>query len=314
MSKPVFSVIIATRNRPKFIGNCIASLLSNSYRNFEIIVVDQSTNHATKRMIKTFKSKKINYIRMSERGKAKALNLALSIVKGEFVAFTDDDCVVNYNWMRGFHQIFIKHTEVAGIFGNTLPFEPEHHKNEICTACYISKKTQIISNPFVSHYHTLGQGNNMCLRKKIFSEVGNFIPWLGIGTFSQAGEDSEMIYRILRKKMLLLQTPRIKIYHNHWLTPFHERLLQGRYSCGLMAFMFFHLISNSELWKMIYQRLKERIISKILLLLHLLFRLRLKSLYYHKREIIYIIWELYCIMKGSLLGLYMGLLHKNTLL
>ena len=70
------SVIIATRNRPKDIELCIRSIVENSLVNYEVVVVDQSTNFKTRDFVKGLGDNRIVY----RRQKAKFLPLRMTTV------------------------------------------------------------------------------------------------------------------------------------------------------------------------------------------------------------------------------------------
>ena len=89
------SVIMATFNEPpKFIEDSISSILNQTYPNFELLIADDSTNNDTINVINDFanKDKRVVVIRKEERmGFVNALNVALDLAKGDFIARMDGD-------------------------------------------------------------------------------------------------------------------------------------------------------------------------------------------------------------------------------
>ena len=86
------SVIIPTHNRADFLKSSIASVLSQTYGDFEIIVVDDNSSDHTHEVIKGIKDNRIKYIRHREnRGPSAARNTAIASATGEYIAFLDDD-------------------------------------------------------------------------------------------------------------------------------------------------------------------------------------------------------------------------------
>ncbi len=91
---PTVSVIIPTYNRAHLIGRAIQSVLNQTYRDFELIIVDDGSTDKTDDIIKEFKKKdeRIKYIKHDKnRGGSAARNTGIIIAKGEYIAFLDSD-------------------------------------------------------------------------------------------------------------------------------------------------------------------------------------------------------------------------------
>lgn len=92
MSKDLVSIITPTYNCAKFIGATIESVLNQTYQNFEMIIVDDASKDNTEEVVKSFKDKRIKYIRLSKNsGPAIARNRAMEEAKGKYMAFLDSD-------------------------------------------------------------------------------------------------------------------------------------------------------------------------------------------------------------------------------
>ena len=66
--KILFSIIIPTYNREKMLKNAIKSVLNQTYKNWEIIIVDNYSKDNTKKMVENFKSKKIKFYQINNNG------------------------------------------------------------------------------------------------------------------------------------------------------------------------------------------------------------------------------------------------------
>ncbi|MDL1975761.1 MAG: glycosyltransferase [Deltaproteobacteria bacterium] len=89
---PKVSTVIPTYNRSAFLGSAIESALNQRFEDFEIIVADDSSMDNNKEVVRSFKDKRIRYIRHEKNmGVSAARNTAIRASKGEYIAFLDDD-------------------------------------------------------------------------------------------------------------------------------------------------------------------------------------------------------------------------------
>jgi len=111
----MISVVVITFNRSGSLANCLTSLLKQSEKPHEIIVVDDGSTDDTKRVVKSFKD--VRYVHQKHSGIAAARNLGIESVKGDIIAFTDDDCVADKDWLRNLSTAFRRYPSVAAVGG-----------------------------------------------------------------------------------------------------------------------------------------------------------------------------------------------------
>lgn len=87
---PKVSVIIPTYNRGRFISHAIMSVLSQTYKDYEIIVVDDGSTDDTKKRVQKF-GDQVRYIYQKNRGPSAARNTGIRRAKGKYIAFCDSD-------------------------------------------------------------------------------------------------------------------------------------------------------------------------------------------------------------------------------
>ncbi|MBH8566230.1 glycosyltransferase family 2 protein [Nostoc sp. CENA67] len=109
------SIITATYNRPeKFKTICLASILSQSQKNFEWVIVNDGADQETRKIIEEIKSPiSINYIETPHQGLCKSRNLGLEYASRELVGFLDDDNQIYNNYVE---QIIIHFQDNPHIF------------------------------------------------------------------------------------------------------------------------------------------------------------------------------------------------------
>src|SRR5690349_3602213 len=89
---PKVSVIIPTYNRAQFIARAVDSVLEQTYKDFEIIVIDDGSSDNTQEILKAYEGK-IRYVYQQNKGISAARNRGIQEAKGEYIAFLDSDDV-----------------------------------------------------------------------------------------------------------------------------------------------------------------------------------------------------------------------------
>lgn len=247
------SVLIATKNRPKNLSVCIEWLLKSTFTNFEIIVIDQSNSMLSKIAIDTFSDERIRYIKSTSKGKSAALNKGLSLARGEIIAFTDDDCIVTSSWLTSIYSCFKNNPHIDGVFGSTYPYTPTRSKGKVCPSTFTQKNTHIVTKPQY-HVSEIGFGNNMAIKKTTLLSIGGFREWIGPSTLAPASEDAEIELRILTRGGTLVYEPKIRLFHNRWLTPGELRVQESKYTKGEAACYSYYYFSSYPFAKAVLRR------------------------------------------------------------
>ena len=92
MESIFFSVIIPTYNQASLLEKAVKSVLNQSFKNFEIIIVDNYSDDETQKIVESFQSKKIIYKKIENHGViARSRNLGIKISRGKWLAFLDSD-------------------------------------------------------------------------------------------------------------------------------------------------------------------------------------------------------------------------------
>jgi glycosyltransferase involved in cell wall biosynthesis len=92
MTEPIISVIMPTYNQGAFVKKSISSVLSQSYRNIELIVVDNYSQDCTEKVVTAYQDNRIKYFKFKNKGViAASRNFGIDNSKGEYIAFLDSD-------------------------------------------------------------------------------------------------------------------------------------------------------------------------------------------------------------------------------
>jgi len=184
---PKVSVIVPTYNRANRLEGTLRSIVSQTYQDFELIVVDDGSTDNTSKVIESFPS--AQYLPMKKNsGVSKARNIGLACAKGEFICFLDSDDL----WKEKKLEIQIHWME-----SNT--------DNQVCYTDEIWVRNGVRVNQMNKHRKYTGDIFRHCLalcivspssvmiRAKLFNEIGNFDESL------PACEDYDLWLRIAAK-------------------------------------------------------------------------------------------------------------------
>lgn len=110
MNKKLISIIVPVYNVELYIDHCVESLVNQTYKNLEILLVDDGSPDKSGARCDEWEKKdsRIKVIHTSNRGAGAARNLALEIARGEYIAFVDSDDCVATNMYETLTDIFEK--------------------------------------------------------------------------------------------------------------------------------------------------------------------------------------------------------------
>jgi len=210
---PFFSIIVPTYNRPAQLGLCLTAISRLEYEpdRFEVIVVDDGSKMPLDAIIARFHGKlDVTLLTQQNSGPARARNTGAARAKGQFLAFTDDDCAPASSWLRKLAARFVQESEqiIAGRALNALPDNP------------YSTVSQTVSDYLMDYYNSqpdqarFCSGNNLAMPYSTFNAVGGYDTNFPLG----AGEDREFSDRLLYHNYRLVYAPEIVVYHFHELT------------------------------------------------------------------------------------------------
>lgn len=98
---PLISIIIPVYNSERFLKECFNSVVSQSYKDFEVIVVDDGSTDSSIQIEDEYSSDdRFTLIRQANRGQGEARNRALDIAKGRYIAFLDSDDVMKPDFLE----------------------------------------------------------------------------------------------------------------------------------------------------------------------------------------------------------------------
>jgi glycosyltransferase involved in cell wall biosynthesis len=222
---PTLTVAICTRDRADDLAICLDAIMRLDVKPLEVIVVDNApATDETERLVRG-RFPGIRYVLERRPGLDWARNRAILEARGEIVAFTDDDCVVDPGWVGAIATLFADDPQASVVTGLVLPYELETEAQILFERAggfgrgY--RRSWFAVDPergLPWEYCGAGQfgtGANMAYRRSVFTHVGPFDPALDVGTVTNGGGDLDMFFRVLVEGHTLVYEPAAVVRHRH---------------------------------------------------------------------------------------------------
>jgi glycosyltransferase involved in cell wall biosynthesis len=138
-SVPAISVVMGVHNGESYLSECVASILSQTFRDFEFIIIDDGSTDASAVILDDFAKtdSRIVVIHQKNQGLTRSLNIGLELAKGEFVARMDADDVadqhrfeIQYFTLKENPRLSLLGAEVELITQDGLPLGPRWHAHD----------------------------------------------------------------------------------------------------------------------------------------------------------------------------------------
>jgi O-antigen biosynthesis protein len=223
---PQVTVSVCTRDRSADLSLCLDSLDRLAYPALDLLVVDNApSNDAVERLIHS-RYPRIRYVREPQPGLDRARNRAIAEARGEILAFTDDDVIVDPFWAAALASAFAEDPAVMAVTGLVVPYELESEAQVLFeryrsfargferTRVQATGTTRSIAWRYGATA-TFGTGANMAFRRAVFDRLGGFDPALGAGTICRGGDDLDLLFRVIKAGHALVYEPRALVRHRH---------------------------------------------------------------------------------------------------
>ena len=250
---PFVTVLIATRDRPESLARCLDSVAELDYPRFEVVVVDSApSDHRTADLLAarngTLGPAALRYVREPRPGLAVAHNRGLAEARGQWLAITDDDVVVDRQWLASIAESAASDPAVACVTGLILPAELE------TTAQVLVEQYAGFAKGYTPRLYDLarnrpddplfplaagrfGSGANMAFATDVLRRLGGFDPATGAGTTARGGDDLAGFVRVLRAGHAIAYQPASMVWHWHRRELGDLRGQVRQYGTGLGAYL-----------------------------------------------------------------------------
>ncbi|MFC1532326.1 glycosyltransferase family 2 protein [Thermodesulfobacteriota bacterium] len=203
------SVIIPAYNAEQTLPSLLDSLSQQSFKDFEVIVVDDCSKDSTARIVQRYA---FNLIQLERnRGPAFCRNIGVKNAQGEILAFTDSDCRADHTWLENIHNHII-YDNIEAVMGRLILKSSTRLGDSISALGFpaggsvgFDRIWRVDNNGYTESLSSC----NCAIRKDIFNKIGSFdetFPYAG-------GEDSFLAYSLKQSGYRIKYCPDIIMYH-----------------------------------------------------------------------------------------------------
>jgi glycosyltransferase involved in cell wall biosynthesis len=145
MSEPIASICIGVYNRRRQIVPCVESLLRSTFRDFEIVLVEDASSDGSGEVLEELSRRDPTRIRVlnnaKNRGASGSRNVAMDAARGKYLLFLDSDCIAEPGWIGAMVDAF-ERTGAAAISGAVLDKPPTNlTERSYVGSCFIMRKS-----------------------------------------------------------------------------------------------------------------------------------------------------------------------------
>lgn len=267
---PTVSIAICTHDRTPGLERCLASIArlrersSHAGQLAEVLVVDNApSSPATRRAVEALPW--VRYVLEPKPGLDFARNAAWRSALGDFVAYVDDDVVLDHGWLDGLMRALRAHPDAGVVTGLVLPLalrteaQVLFEKRGGFRRGFLPARWrggELSRDPlYPLGAGIFGAGANMTVRREALQALGGFDEALDTGRPLPGGGDLDMFYRTLVSGRPLVYEPTMAVHHEH-----RETLAQLKwqyYTWGLGFFAFLEKVWRAEpgrrrtVWRMV---------------------------------------------------------------
>lgn len=173
MDTPLVSVLMTSYNREKFIGEAIESVLNSTYKNFELIIVDDASDDKTVEIAKSLESKDKRirvYVNKENISQFPNRNKAAEYAKGKYLKYLDSDDKI-FDWGLEYCVALMEKYPEAGMG----IFKAQNNVNEP----FLESEAAINKHFFQHNFLNIGP-SGIIVKKEAFEKIGRYNPNYGV--------------------------------------------------------------------------------------------------------------------------------------
>ncbi|HEY8668644.1 MAG TPA: glycosyltransferase [Tepidisphaeraceae bacterium] len=199
---PKVSVVVCSYNGAATLEECLHSLGKLNYPNYEVVLVDDGSTDNSHAIAARFPA--VRYIYQQNKGLSVARNVGAEAARGEIVAYTDSDCVVDEDWLLYLVDAMLEQ-KVDAIGGPNVPPASDSWTAKCVAASPGGPSHVMLDDRRAEHV----PGCNMAFRRSKLLALGGFD-----ARFRQAGDDVDICWRFMDAGMEIGYAPAALVWHH----------------------------------------------------------------------------------------------------
>lgn len=196
------SVIVCTYNGSATLAACLESLENLNHSAYEVLLIDDGSTEDIGRIARAFPE--VRYLRQDHAGLSAARNLGMRKARGDLLAYTDDDCIADEDWLRHVAAAFEDQAWVA-CGGPNIPPRPRNKVEAVVAAAPGAPAHVMLNDVEAEHL----PGCNLIIRKASLQAIGGFRTH-----YHTAGDDVDVCWRLRETGGRLRFLPGAMVWHH----------------------------------------------------------------------------------------------------
>ena len=226
------SIVIPTRDRPDLLREAVDSILEGDRLPAQLVVADQSS--APPPPVPVSEQVEVLHLHLSSVGLSRARNAGIAAASQDVLVFTDDDVLVERDWLRRLVEALLRAPLRTAVTGRVVPVQINGHVPSVTHW----DEPQTFSGRL---FGDVLFPNNMAIRRQAFEEVGLFDERLGAGAVFPSAEDNDFGYRLLEAGYQVAFVPDAVLHHRGARRGRELAKLDWAYGYGQGAFYAKHM-------------------------------------------------------------------------
>ncbi|WP_406683349.1 glycosyltransferase family 2 protein [Seonamhaeicola sp. MEBiC1930] len=169
---PFFSVIIPLYNKEFFIKDTLSSVINQTFKDFEIIIIDDGSTDKSYDVVNSFNDDRIQIIRQKNSGLCASRNKGINHAKGKFIAFLDADDLWMVDFLETINYLIKNHPEQV-VFATNVKLLKHNGFPELKAVPFETGNIKVITNFFKLLKNIMGP-SSLVINKLVFENVGYF--------------------------------------------------------------------------------------------------------------------------------------------
>lgn len=221
LKQPLVSIITPCYNADRYVDDCVLSVLSQTYKNWELILIDDCSTDKTPQKILKYcqQDKRIKFYTTEKRsgGPAHPRNIGISHASGDFIAFLDVDDLwlpnklqeqIEYALSNNYEFVYSNYEKIS-FDGRrqerVLKMKYQVNYKDMLKTCEIPCLTVLISRQLI--------------KNRLFKEIGkeDYLFWLEILKSGSVAHNTQKIHALYRQQVVSRSSNKLKMVYEQWV-------------------------------------------------------------------------------------------------